>query len=58
MKKIKSVYIDVAMYGGFNVHVEVIQQSKDGSRILVLPIAGDGSFEINRHQLRETFRNS
>jgi len=58
MRKIKQFCVDLGLYSKFNIDVFVIGQSKDGSRVIVRPVAGSGSFEIHSNQLKETYRNS
>lgn len=57
MRRIKQYYVSTGMSNGFSIDVEVIQQSRDGERVVVKPVAGSGSFEISRHQLKDSFRN-
>ena len=57
MRKVRQYYVSTGMVNGFSIDVEVIGQSKDGERVIVKPVSGTGSFEVSKHQLRDTFRN-
>ena len=57
MRRVRQYYVSTGMTNGFSIDVEVVGQSKDGSKIIVRPVSGNGSFEIDKHQLKDTFRN-
>lgn len=56
MSKVKEVYFSLGKANGFNIHVEVIGVSRDGSKVIVRPVAGSGSFEVERNQIRNSFK--
>ena len=57
MRRIKQYYVSTGMVNGFSIDVEIMGQSRDGERVIVKPVAGSGSFEISKHQLKDSFRN-
>ena len=57
MRKIKQYYVSIGMVNGFSIDVEVIGQSKSGDKVIVRPVTGSGSFEVNKHQLKDSFRS-
>ena len=56
MKKVRQYYVSLGMKSGFSIDVEVIQQSRDGERLIVKPVAGHGSFSIGKHELKESYK--
>lgn len=58
MKTINQFYVSMGKQAGFNVDVEVIGVSANGQDVVVRPVAGNGSFIVNKHSLKKTIRNS
>jgi hypothetical protein len=58
MKCVKQYYISTGKQSGFNIDIEVIGVSANGQDVVVRPVAGSGSFIVNKHSLRNTIRNN
>ena len=56
MRKVKQYWVSAGKQSGFNIDVEVIGVSYNGQDLVVRPVAGSGSFIVNKHALRETYK--
>ena len=57
MRKVKQYWVSVGKVSGFNVDIDVIGISRNGDKVIVRPVSGSGTFEIGKHEIKNSIKN-